>query len=219
MGAHGLDGGIDTRRIVSCIQRAEDEQHDRHPAREVAHMVKTTAASHDASIGLRPMQLDDILQVRAWRNLPELSQFMYADHQIGEAEHAAWFGRALEGGDRRYWIIELDGRAVGVANLYDIRVEHGHASWAFYLADPSVRGRGVGSFTERFVMRHAFAHLGLQKLCCEVLASNPAIVEMHRKFGFTVDGTLRQHIKKGDTYVDVVTLSMLADEWQQHHGE
>ena len=162
---------------------------------------------------LRPMALGDAVSVREWRNLPDVAKYMYTDHEISEAEHAAWFGRALSALSSRYWIIELDDAPVGLANIYDISEPHRRAYWAFYLADPAVRGRGVGGFTERFVMRHAFENLGLNKLCCEVLSSNPTVVEMHQKFGFRVDGTLRAHIWKGDHFEDVIAMSMLREEW------
>lgn len=162
---------------------------------------------------LRPLQLGDIERVREWRNLPDVARYMYTDHEIGEPEHAAWFGHAMNDPKRRYWIIELDGQPVGLVNLYEISMEHRRAYWAFYLADPSVRGRGVGSFTERWVLHHVFEDLGLNKLCCEVLASNEGVVRMHERYGFVVDGMLRQHIQKQGSFVDVVTMSILRDEW------
>lgn len=164
-------------------------------------------------VSLRPMRLDDIIRVREWRNRPDVARYMYTDHQISEGEHARWFGDALERPDRRYWIIELDGQPVGLANITDISTVHHHASWAFYLADPAVRGRGVGSFTENFILHHVFEEMGLHKLCCEVLGSNEAVVGMHQKFGFVIDGVLRQHIWKSDHFEDVVSLSLTADEY------
>lgn len=143
---------------------------------------------------------------------------MYSDHEIGEAEHAAWFGAALAAGDRRYWIIELDGAPVGLANLYDIRLEHRRAYWAFYLADPNVRGRGVGSQTERFVLNYAFRELQLHSLRCEVLTTNEAVIAMHQKFGFSIDGTLRHFVFKAGEPVDVVTMSLLASEFESSDG-
>lgn len=166
-----------------------------------------------AGVALRRLRLDDIARVREWRNLPDVARYMYTDHEISEGEHARWFGDALERPDRRYWIIELDGAPVGLANLVDISERHRRASWAFYLADPSVRGRGVGSFTESFILREAFDDLKLHKLCCEVFASNEAVVGMHQKFGFKIDGVLREHIWKGDHFEDVVSMSITADEY------
>ena len=144
-------------------------------------------------VRLRPMELADAVRVREWRNLPDVARYMYTDHEITEAEHARWFGSMLGSPTHRYWIIELDEVPVGLANLYDVSSVHQRAYWAFYLADPMVRGRGVGGFTERFVLRYVFEELGLHKLCCEVLSSNPAVVAMHEKFGFHIDGTLPQH--------------------------
>ena len=114
----------------------------------------------EGSVRLRPLELDDIVRVRDWRNLPEIREWMYTDHEISIEEHARWFGQAMSDEARRYWIIELDGEPVGLANLYDISPRHGTAYWAFYLAD-----------------------------------------------------LLRQHIRKGDERVDVVSLSVLREEW------
>jgi UDP-4-amino-4,6-dideoxy-N-acetyl-beta-L-altrosamine N-acetyltransferase len=166
-----------------------------------------------SAITMRLMGLGDIFRVREWRNLPEIAAYMYTDHQISEEEHARWFGNAINDPLRRYWIVELDGEPVGLANLYDISIDHRRAYWAFYLASPNVRGRGVGSFAERFVIRHTFEDLDLEKLCCEVLATNAAVVKMHQRFGFQVDGTLRRHVVKFGERVDVVTLSLLRDDW------
>jgi UDP-4-amino-4,6-dideoxy-N-acetyl-beta-L-altrosamine N-acetyltransferase len=164
-------------------------------------------------VELRPLELGDIVRVREWRNLPEIRQYMYTDHEIPVPEHARWFGNAISDETKRFWIIELDGEPVGLANVYDISRQHGRAYWAFYLADARVRGRGVGSFAERFVMRQVFEELGLEKLCCEVLATNEAVARMHERYGFQRDGLLRSHIRKGDERVDVIAMSLLRDEW------
>lgn len=165
------------------------------------------------AVTLRPIGLDDMTRILAWRNLPEVSAYMYTDHRISDAEHARWFAGAMTDETKRYWVIELDGEPVGLANLYDIQALQKRAYWAFYLADDRVRGKGVGSATERFVMRHVFEELGLEVLCCEVLASNDGVVKMHQRYGFQVDGVLRRHVIKGGERVDVVTMSLLREDW------
>ena len=45
-----------------------------------------------------------------------------------------------------YWIIELEGRPVGLANVVDIDFKERTATWAFYLAHKATRGKGVGLF-------------------------------------------------------------------------
>ena len=175
-------------------------------------------ADSNTHVSLRPLSIGDTSGVLQWRNSPEVARYMYTDHTISESEHAQWFGRAMSSLDRKYWIIELDGLPVGLANVYDISEHHHRAYWAFYLADAAVRGRGVGSYTERFVIRFAFEELALDKLCCEVLSSNEAVVKMHEKFGFRIDGALRQHIWKRDHYEDVIAMSLLRSEWGERSG-
>lgn len=167
--------------------------------------------SHETS--LRPLAIRDAERVLTWRNQPEVAAFMYTDHQITEQEHARWLASALTDQTKIYWIIELDDTPVGLANLYDISELHGRCYWAFYLADERVRGKGVGSTTERFVLHYVFETLGLEKLCCEVLATNEAVVRMHQRYGFQVDGKLRSHVVKSGDRIDVITMSLLRDEW------
>ena len=165
------------------------------------------------TVTLRDLELADMIRILGWRNLPEVASYMYTDHQISEAEHARWFAGAMTDETKRYWVIELHGDAVGLANLYDIAASHKRCYWAFYLADDRVRGKGVGSFTERYVMRHVFEAMAFEKLCCEVLASNEAVVKMHQRYGFSIDGILRRHVIKAGQRVDVVTMSLLREEW------
>lgn len=166
-------------------------------------------------IGLRDVLETDSEMLRTWRNLPEISEFMYSTHEISAAEHARWFAAAMADPQRRYWIILLDEKPVGLVNIYEIDIENSRAKWAFYLADPSVRGRGVGSYVEYTTLNHVFRELGLHKLACEVLSLNPRVISMHQKFGFTVDGTLRDQFIRNGEYVDVACLSIMDEEWAE----
>jgi UDP-4-amino-4,6-dideoxy-N-acetyl-beta-L-altrosamine N-acetyltransferase len=166
-------------------------------------------------IQLRDMVAADKDVVRAWRNLPEVAQYMYTGHTISQAEHDKWFASALNNPATKYWIIVVDGRDVGLANLYDINRTHKRCYWAFYIAAGDLRGKGVGSFVEEFVLSYVFEEAGLEKLCCEVLASNDRVAQMHERFGFRREGYLRQHVLKDGTRHDVHTLGILRAEWKQ----
>ena len=172
----------------------------------------------ESSVTLRPLGLEDITRVLEWRNLPEVATYMYTDHRISDAEHVRWFAAAMTDETKSYWIIEVNGEPVGVADLYDISRAHKRASLALYIADPRVRGLGIGSATDRFLIRYAFEELGLEKLSAEVIATNGPGVEVHQNHGFRVDGVLRRHVIKSGQRVDVVTLSLLRDDWAARAG-
>jgi len=166
-----------------------------------------------AKVTLRPLEPADKDRLYDWRNAPEVAAFMYTDHQISPDEHARWFA-GLQGDPRRdYRIIEVDGVPCGPANFYDIDRVQGRASWAYYLADPSVRGKGVGGYVEFAMIERAFGELGLRKLWCEVLISNEAVWKLHQKFGFRQEALLRAHVVKAGVPIDVMGLGLLAQDW------
>ena len=163
------------------------------------------------SVALRPLTAEDGARVLVWRNSPEVAAFMYSDHAISAPEHARWLGTALA--DGHYWIIQMDGAPVGLANLADINPAPRRCAWAYYLADPATRGRGVGAAVEYMVLQHVFETMGMNKLWCEVLATNESVWRLHESFGFTREAYLRAHVCKGGRFVDVVGLGLLAADW------
>jgi UDP-4-amino-4,6-dideoxy-N-acetyl-beta-L-altrosamine N-acetyltransferase len=171
-----------------------------------------SAAPH---VVLRPLAELDRERLLAWRNLPDVARWMYSDHAITAQEHARWFAGALSDARRRYWVIEADGRPVGLANLYDLAPEHGRSSWAYYLADPSTRGQGIGAFVEYWVIEHVFGDLGLNKLWCEVLIDNEPVWRLHEGFGFRREALFRQHVRKHGEPADVVGLGLLRADWNE----
>ena len=164
-------------------------------------------------VALRPLTEDDRDRVLAWRNTPEVSEYMYTDDVIAPDAHARWFAGALTDLRRRYWIIEMDAAPVGLANLYDIDPISRRASWAFYLGEASTRGKSIGAVVELQVLDIVFGEMGLGKLWCEVLDMNTGVVRLHQKFGFRQEALLRRHIFKGREAHDVVGLGLLAEEW------
>jgi UDP-4-amino-4,6-dideoxy-N-acetyl-beta-L-altrosamine N-acetyltransferase len=164
-------------------------------------------------VTLRPLEAADSVKVRDWRNQDDVRRWMYSDHIISPEEHDRWFAGALVDPRRRYWIINLEGRDVGLANLADVSREHRRCAWAYYLADGSVRGRGLGAFVEYWVIEQVFGPEGLTKLCCEVLANNEPVWKLHEAFGFEREGVYRNHIYKDGQPVDVIALALTPQAW------
>lgn len=162
---------------------------------------------------LRPVAAHDRERLRDWRNLPDVSRYMFTDHIISAEEHARWFERMLVDPTVRYWVIEVDGAEVGVACLTSIDPKHRRCSWGFYIAAAEARGRATGRFAGYTLLRHAFEDLGLNRVACEALEWNERALAMYRALGFRDEGRLRQHVLKAGRLCDVVQLSMLAQEW------
>jgi UDP-4-amino-4,6-dideoxy-N-acetyl-beta-L-altrosamine N-acetyltransferase len=167
-----------------------------------------------SAVRLRRVQPADSARLLAWRNSPQVAAYMYADHQITQAEHDRWFAGALTAEDRRYWIIEADGTPTGLANLAKIDPAARRCEWAYYLGEAATRGKGVGAQVEHMVIRYVFETLALNKLWCEVLAENRAVIRLHERFGFVREALLRDHVVKGGRFQDVVGLGLLKRDWE-----
>lgn len=165
-------------------------------------------------ISFRAVRLEDKQQLRIWRNLPQIRRFMLTDHEITAEEHAAWFERILDSPQHRHWIIQCEGKDVGLLNLYNIDTLNRCCSWGFYVAGPNVRGKNVGMFAEYFVLQYVFEELRFEKLCCETLDFNRGVLRMHEAFGFRTEGELVGHVMK-DESKNVVRMAITREQWTQ----
>lgn len=170
-------------------------------------------------VTLRDLTPADSDRIHGWRNSEAVRAFMYTDHLISPAEHARWFAGIAGDDRRRYWVIEADGRPVGLANLYDIDRRNERCAWAYYLADPSVRGLGLGSYVEFWMIEQVFGPQGLTKLWCEVLETNEPVWRLHERHGFVREAHYRRHVIKDGVPVDVLGLGLLAEDWAARRGE
>lgn len=82
----------------------------------------------------------------------------------------------------------------------DIEPEGGAPTGA---STPGRRRRRVSVSVE-----HAFNELGLHTLNGEVLATSTAVVNLHKKCGFTREGVLREQRCDGEQHVDVIRLGV-----------
>ena len=165
-------------------------------------------------VELRPVRKSDSERLFTWRNLPEVSQFMFNDGEIRREGHLRWLTKILVDPTRRDWIIEHDELPVGLISLTDIDDDNRRCSWGFYVASATLRGHGVGSAAWYQVLQVAFEDLNLEKVCSEVLSTNQSVVAMHEKFGFRREAYLRSQVQRPGGRIDVVGLGMLRDEWQ-----
>jgi len=169
-------------------------------------------------VTFRQVDEDDRERLLAWRNSPDVAPYMYSDHVITALEHGRWFAGIGADPSRAYWIIEMDGTPVGLVNLYDIDRAAGTCAWAYYLADPATRGRGVGAFVELAMLDYVLVREGFSALVCEVLEANEAVWKLHQSFGFEVVKQLAGRAVKGGATLDALRLNLTAARWTEVRG-
>jgi UDP-4-amino-4,6-dideoxy-N-acetyl-beta-L-altrosamine N-acetyltransferase len=166
-----------------------------------------------SDISLRIIEENDIELVRKWRNSSDVAPYMYTDSIITEEQQKNWFKKIRSENSSVYWIIEYEGKKLGLASITRIDRTLSSCYWAFYLGDFSVRGGGIGAKIEYNVLQYVFNELELNKLRCEVFVTNDKVIKMHEKFGFRREAFYREHCVKNNQKLDVVGLAILSSEW------
>jgi UDP-4-amino-4,6-dideoxy-N-acetyl-beta-L-altrosamine N-acetyltransferase len=162
---------------------------------------------------LRRVKREDIELIMNWRMLPEVTKYMFTDPDLTLETQLQWFNSIENNSECRYWVIEMNKEKIGLVSLNDIDMTNRRCSWGHYIAEVSYRGIGIGKILEYNIYDYVLIKLGLNRLNVEVLAFNERAINLHKKCGSQVEGVLRQHIKKGDNYYDVVIMGILRNEW------
>ena len=129
-----------------------------------------------------------------WRLRPDIARFMYTQRPIAWSDHHSWLESLATDQSRRHWVIEFNGRPVGTTYFTEIDRLNQRAIFGMYVADDGAR-------------------LDLQKVSCEIFASNEAPLRMHIRMGFKLEGLLRRHARFDNGWVDVHRVSLLREEW------
>ncbi len=108
-------------------------------------------------------------------------------HQL--EEYARGYNADPFGSGELRLVVEADGEAAGLADLFEISLRDLTAKVGIYVA-PAWRGRGVGSEAVRLLTRYAFRRLGLEALCAMVGEKNAASLGLFRRLGWESVGFL-----------------------------
>lgn len=149
--------------------------------------------------------------VRDVRNQLSVRKSMYTEHEIALDEHLDWLERLGSDTKQIVFIVLVENVVSGVVSVNAIDRLHRKSDWAFYL-DENVRG-GLGAALEFALINFVFEELGLEKLNCEVIETNDAVVKLHKKFGFVEEGFRRENILKNGRRIGVFFLGLTKSDW------
>ena len=155
--------------------------------------------------------------VRHVRNQPNIRKSMHTEHKITLKEHLVWVERLSNDKKQIVFIVLVDDVVGGIVSINLLDRLHLKSDWAFYL-DKNLPG-GLGPAVEFELINFVFNELGLEKLNCEVIETNGAVVKLHKKFGFMEEGFRRENIIKDLQRIGVFFLGLTKSDWINCEGE
>lgn len=161
---------------------------------------------------LREIKESELILMLEWRNHPSIRANMYNQHEITLDEHLKWWNLIKESKHNLYFMYEYQDKKSGILGFTEINNFNKNSMWAFY-ASPEA-ARGTGTRMEYLALEYAFNDLNLNKLNCEVLAFNPSVIKLHKKFGFKEEGVFREQYQLNSSFFDIHRLGILKREWE-----
>jgi RimJ/RimL family protein N-acetyltransferase len=116
------------------------------------------------------------------------------------------------------FMIEADGKRIGLCGLYDIDWTARHAELGITVGDRDYWGQGYGRDAVRLLLDYAFRLRNLRRVWLEVHAANERAIRCYRACGFVEEGRLREHVWLDGRYVDNVLMGVLREEWAAEQG-
>ncbi len=144
------------------------------------------------------------------------ARFRYlSDAPQERAAFEGWLARAAASDDPLYFaVIDLaTGRCEGRQSFLRIAPEHGVIEIGAILWGPSIARTRVATEACFLAARHAFDALGYRRFEWKCDARNEPSMRAARRFGFTYEGTFRQHmVVKGESR-DTAWFAIIDRDW------
>jgi UDP-4-amino-4,6-dideoxy-N-acetyl-beta-L-altrosamine N-acetyltransferase len=123
------------------------------------------------------------LEVRNWRNSEHVAKYFQIPN-IDEETHKNWLKSLNEEKPKNIaFLIEVDGKFVGLAYFLKIDYEIKQADWGMYIYNQDLRGRGIGATVIQKCIDFARRY-DLIKIKLEVLNTNLGAIKLYEKSGF-----------------------------------
>jgi ribosomal-protein-alanine N-acetyltransferase len=172
-----------------------------------------------ARLKLRPFTQDDAAEVQRLagdRDIADTTLNIPHPYEEGAAER--WIGTHAElyaKGELLVFAVtdRSKGHLVGAVGLVP-KPDHGRAELGYWIGKP-YWGRGYAAESAAEVVRYGFDTLGLNRIYARYMERNPASGRVMEKIGMMREGLSRQHVKKWETFENLVQYGILREEYQE----
>jgi len=173
---------------------------------------------HTRRLTLRPFRQTDAPMVREFAGAWEIADTTLGiPHPYEEGTAEKWIdSRAQAYRDGKivdYAIVRsCDEQLLGAVTL-QMEMRFDRAEFGYWVGVP-FWNQGYCTEATQALVDYGFSDLGLNKITGKCLVRNPASARVLAKVGMTLEGVLRQHVKRWRGYEDVATYGILKSEWE-----
>lgn len=164
---------------------------------------------------LRLIEERDIPHKVRWINDPEVRATLNFDYPISEVGTRQWLYKIASDRSRREFIICLKDcdEQIGYAGLLDIDRRNSKAELYMGIGERDHWGKGYATEARELQLQYGFVELGLNRLYAFNWVHNEKVLALNKKFGFRVEGTLRQDVFSHGEFRDRLIMGLLKTDY------
>ena len=166
---------------------------------------------------LRSVKISDAKEILNWRTSKSIQRNFPSKVTKNMQKHLKWIKKIIKSNEDKYFIIsKKDNKNIGLCFLNKINYLNKNAEFGYYLSNKKYYGQGFSIEAEYMILDYGFEKLGLNKIYCENLENNKNITNVHKKFGFKLEGIKREEILRDDKYLDIYLMSVLKKDYYKY---
>ena len=182
--------------------------------------LQNSAIMHGDIVRLRAISHHDLDMLRVWVNSESVRKGLNKIMPVTPEGHEMWFENLKTDKSKVGFAIEAieDNRLAGAVFINEIDPYNRRAMITIFIGDESERGKGYGGEAVKLAVRYGFNFLNLNRIGLLVAVDNTAAVRCYEGCGFKHEGILRSYFYFDSVYRDVVSMSVLRDEFEIGHN-
>ncbi len=165
---------------------------------------------------LRALSPEDVTQSYLdWMRDPKVNRYLESRFSRHTLESLRSFVIAMNESPDNYLFgvfLEPRGEHIGNIKIGSISQHHRHADVGLIIGAKTAWGMGYGTEAIRLVTRHAFDHLGLNKLYAGMYAENAGSARAFLKAGYREIGVLKKHVLCDGRFIDSLMVEICRDD-------
>ena len=159
----------------------------------------------------KKIQKFEIETLRVERNKASIRKMMLNQKIISKKNQSEWYKKIQKIKNSKYFVIYYKNTIIGSAYLIDINKINKNCTWGFYIFKKYSGYFGV--LVEYKIIEYAFKNYNLHKIYGKTLSTNIKVLKIHKKFGFNIEGILKDHIFIKNKKVNVILTSLFKKSW------
>ena len=162
---------------------------------------------------LRPPRVEDAATMITWFEDLEVSQFLFVRNPPSLESEKEWIDARGKDPDSIFWVIEVDGSAVGSTGIQMIDWKNGFGLTGTVIGDKKQWGKGIGRELMQLRAEYAFMQTPLRKLKSGYIDGNEASARAQAACGYVEAGRWRKDRFVDGEWRDLILTELLREDW------